>query len=109
MPRYVHYPLNVEIRSIGGFYKVLEEGILDVDGQKVLYALKGAHVETSCCGSGGVGFISVPGVVTSWKSGKDENGNPVSEVKHITSTKQKDRIRALLKQRFPYVNMVDFE
>ncbi len=109
MPRYVHQPLNEEIRSIGGYYKVMEEGVLDVAGRKVLYVLKSGHVETSCCGSGGINMITVPGVVVSWKSQKNEDGLAVSEVKRITGSADRQRVKELLRQRFPYISVVDFE
>ncbi len=107
--KYVHTPVNEEIRSIGGYYKVLEEGVLDVDGTKVLYSLKAAHVDTSCCGAGGMGFLSVPGVLKSYKSEKSESGFPVSEVKRIVDKKPQARVRELLKQKYPYINVIEFE
>jgi len=107
--RYTHFPLNEEIRSIGGYYKVLDEGVINFEGEKILYALKGAHVETSCCGSGGMGLVSIPGFVVSWKSSESDDGYPISEVKHVTDTETRKRIKAVLKQRFPYVEVFDFE
>jgi hypothetical protein len=107
--RYVHFPINEEIRSVGGYYKVLEEGLLDFDGRKVLYALKGAHVDTSCCGSGGVGYISVAGYVTAWKSSTNEEGLPVTEVKKVVDREPRKRLETLLKQKYPYVNVIDFD
>lgn len=109
MPKYFHFPLNEEIRGIGGFYKVLEEGAIDFEGKKVLYALKGAHFDTSCCTVRGLGVVSVPGYVVSWKSSKNEDGFQVSEVKHVNDTEARKRIKALLKQRFPYIEVFDFD
>lgn len=106
--RYVHLPLNEEIRSIGGYYVVLQEGTLEVDGREVLYVLKGAHVETSCCGSGGMGFLSVPGYLVSWKSGKNPDGLDTSEVERIKEPGERHRIRSLLEAEFPYITAVDF-
>ena len=107
--KYVHTPVNEEIRSIGGYYKVLEEGVLDVDGMKVLYALKAAHVDTSCCGAGGMGFLSVPGQLVMYKSETDENGHTVSEVKHIVNKGPRACVRELLKQKYPYINVIEFD
>jgi hypothetical protein len=109
LPEYIHYPLNEEIRSIGGYYKVLQEGLLDFEDHKVLFALKGAHADTACCGPGGMGFLAVPGFVLSWKSGKNAEGLPVSEVKHITDTGTRKRIKAVLKQKFQYIDVVEFD
>ncbi len=109
MPKYVHFPLDEEIRSIGGYYKVLDEGVIDFEDKKVLYALKGAHFDTSCCTLRGVGVVSIPGYVVSWKSTKNDEGYPVSEVKHVTNTEARKRIKAALKQRFSYIEVFDFD
>ena len=109
MPRYVHFPLNEEIRSIGGYYKVLEEGVVDFEGKKVLYSLKGAHFDTSCCTVRGLGLVSIAGYVVSWKSSESEQGYPVTEVKHVTDAEARKRIKALLKQRFSYIEVFDFD
>jgi hypothetical protein len=109
MPKYVHYPLNEEIRSIGGYYKVLEEGVIDFEGRKVLYSLKGAHFDTSCCNTRGLGLVSVTGYVVSWKSSKNEQGFPVTEVKHVTDSEDRKRIKADLKKRFSYIEVFDFD
>ncbi|MDD5747437.1 MAG: hypothetical protein PHP64_00035 [Actinomycetota bacterium] len=107
--KHIHYPLNQEIRSIGGYYKILEEGILDFQGDKVLFNLKAAHVDNSCCGSGGVGFISVLGYIVSWKSEKNEEGYPVTEVRRIKDKRSQGQIREILKKKYPYMNIVEFD
>lgn len=88
---------------------MLEEGVLDFEGHKVLYALKGAHVDTSCCGSGGMGFLSIPGYVTGWKSTTSDDGYPVTEVKRIRDSAAQKQIKALLAQKYPYISVIDFE
>lgn len=107
--RYVHLPIDEEIRSVGGYYKVLEEGILEFRGKKVLYVLKAAHVETSCCGAGGLGFISVPGFLISYKSEKNDNGLPVSEVKKVLDAEDRKSIRDVLLKKYPYISVVEFD
>jgi hypothetical protein len=107
--KYVHQLLNEEIRSIGGYYKVFEEGVLDYEGRKVLYLVKGAHVETSCCGSGGVAYMDIPGYVTSWKSAKYENGLDISEVKRIRDSSVQKKVRKILAERYPYISVIDFD
>ncbi len=109
MSEYIHFPLNEEIRAIGGYYKVLDEGVVDFEGKKVLYNLKGAHFDTSCCSVRGVGVVTVPGYVKSWKSGTSDQGYPVSEVKHVTSTEEQKRIKGLLKQKFSYIEVFEFD
>jgi hypothetical protein len=109
LPKYTHFPINEEIRSIGGYYKVLAEGVLDYEGKKVLYVLKGAHAETACCGPRGMGLVTIPGYVVAWKSEKNEDGLPVSEVKHITDTGARKAIKALVKKQFSYIDTVEFD
>ncbi len=106
--RYVHLPIDEEIRSVGGYYKILKEGVFEFKGKKVIYVLKAAHVDTSCCGAGGLGFISVPGFLMSYKSEKNENGLPVSEVKKILDEDDRKSIRNELLKKYPYISVVDF-
>ncbi len=107
--RYVHLPVDEEIRSVGGYYKILEEGIFQFGSRKVLYVLKAAHVETSCCGAGGLGFISVPGFLVSYKSEINENGLPVSEVKKVLDVEDRKAIRNILLKKYPYISVVEFD
>ena len=109
MPRYVHHPLNEEIRSIGGYYKVLQEGVLDYEGEKIFFVLKGAHADTACCGARGVGLVSVPGYVQRWKFDKNEDGLAVTEVRHITDTETRKRVKSLLKKQFSYIEVFEFD
>jgi hypothetical protein len=109
LPEYIHHPLNEEIRSIGGYYKVLEEDVIDFECKKLLVTLKGAQADTACCGPGGMGFLSVAGYVTSWKSRKTDEGLPVSDIKHVTDREARKRIKVLLKQKFPYIDLVQFD
>ncbi len=107
--KHVHQKIDEEIRSIGGYYKVLEEEVLDFNGRKVLYVLKGAHVETSCCGTGGIGCISVPGYVSSWKSSTNEEELAVSEVERVRGKEVQRQLRAILKKKYPYIDVIDFD
>lgn len=105
----MHHPINEEIRSIGGYYKILQEGILDYGDKKVFYVLKGAHADTSCCGPKGMGLLSIPGYIQRWKFEKNEDGFPVTEVKHITDTDARKQIKALLKKQFSYIEVFEFD
>jgi hypothetical protein len=107
--KYVHLPLNEELRSIGGYYKILEEGVLDYEGRKVLYLMKGAHVDTSCCGQGGMAYINIPGYLMSWKSEKNEDGLEVSGVKRIRDSAVQKNVRKILAEKYPYISVIDFD
>ena len=82
---------------------------LDFEDKKVLFSLRGAHADTACCGPGGMGFLSVAGILVAYKAEKNPDGVPVSEVKHVTDREARKRIQALLKQKFPYIDVVEFD
>ncbi len=109
---HVHRNLCEEIRSIGGYYQVLEEARLTVDDREVLYLVEIGCVETSCCGAGGIPFIHVPGYVISWQSHTDKNGCPVSEVERIVDEAERTRIaQEIAKQlagKYPHFNQISF-
>lgn len=108
MAEYVHVEVGEEIRSIAGYYKVLEEGVLEYKGREVLYLVKMAVVETSCCGPGGLGFISVPGYIVESRARRDSQGAWVSEVERISDGAEQREITGILKSRKPHFYQIDF-
>ena len=108
MAEYVHVEVGEEIRSIAGYYKVLEENLLEYKGREVLYLVKVAVAETACCGPGGMGFISVPGYVTAPRSRRDSQGAWVSDVEHITDAAEREEITEILKNKHLHFNQIDF-
>ncbi len=108
MAEYVHVEVGEEVRSIAGYYKVLEEGVLEYGGREVLYLMKTAVVETSCCGPGGMGFISVPGYLTAPRVRRDEQGSWISEVERVTDEAERKEITGILKEANPHFHQVDF-
>ena len=107
MAEYVHQELNEEIRSIGGYYMVVEEGILNHNGREVLYIVKVAEVE-SCCGTGGCGYILVPGYVISWKNKRNDAGLAISVVEPIQEVDTQGDIKKVLEEKYPHFSMIDF-
>jgi hypothetical protein len=107
MAEYVHHQIGEEVRSIAGYYMVLEEGMLEYNGKKVLYLVEMAVVETSCCGAGGLGFILVPGYILKWKSRQDSSGLWISDVERITVTEEKREIENMLKHKYPHFYQVN--
>lgn len=105
---YVHTEVGEEIRSIAGYYMVLEEGVLEYKGREVLYLVKMAVVETSCCGQGGMGFISVPGYIVRLKYRQDPQGAWVTDVERISDEVEQGEIAGILKSRHIHLNQVDF-
>ncbi len=108
MAEHVHQPLEEEVRSIAGYYMVLEEGVLKYKGRDLLYLVEMAAVETSCCGQGGMGFLMVPGYVNALKARRDENGRWVSDVDRVEGDEDREEITRLLLARHPGFQQVNF-
>lgn len=108
MAEHVHQPLNEEIRSVAGYYIVLEEGMLKYNDREVLYLVQAAEIDTSCCGTGGMGYIYVPGYLGSLRSYKNESGLWVSEVERVRTEKERGEIERLLRDKYPLFQQVSF-
>ena len=108
MPEHVHQPIGEEIRSIAGYYMVLEEGVLQYNGRELLYLVEMAAVDTSCCGSGGMGFIYVPGCINAMKSRRSDEGLWISDVDRVEGEEDRREITGLLLDRHPGFQQVNF-
>jgi len=108
VPEHVHQPLGEEIRSIAGYYMVLEERTLEYRGRQLLYLLEAAAADTSCCGRAGMGFIMVPGYVVTLRERKNGDGLWVSEVDRVSEEAERKEIAALLRERHPGFQQVMF-
>lgn len=93
--KYTH-ELNKEVKSISGWYELHKEGRLDHKGEKFLYLVGDAVVDSSCCGTGGCHYAVVPGSIVSWKSGTDEKGLLTSVVEPVTDETLKRDLSKLL-------------
>ncbi|PKN41558.1 MAG: hypothetical protein CVU59_13805 [Deltaproteobacteria bacterium HGW-Deltaproteobacteria-17] len=105
---HVHYPTGEEVRSIAGYYTILEEDVLHLDGRELLYLVEIAHIETSCCGAGGVGFILVPGYIVSRHESHNSDGLPVSRVERVVDPAERELISGLLKRKYPHFHQISF-
>lgn len=108
MPEYIHQPVGEEIRSIAGYYMVLEEAVLQYKDREVLYLLEAAAADTSCCGRAGMGFITVPGYVHKLRSRKTEEGLWISEVERVENEGERREITRELKARHPGFHQIIF-
>ncbi len=97
MTNYYTHELHAEVRSISGSYHLEEEGGIEIEGRKVLYALGTAAVDSACCGSYGCYFALVPGYVVQWKCKTDVAGLFISEVEPITDHSAKKKIEEILR------------
>ena len=102
-----HLRLNSEVAAIGGEYAFLKEGIVRLQEKTILYYVGCAVLNSTCCGTGGVCFARVPGVVYALKYKTDDFGAPVSRVEPITDkTFQKEICKIL--QDTEMVHQVEF-
>jgi len=93
---YPHAPLGTEVRAAAGYYLLEEEKRISFHGREVLYARGYVAVESSCCGTGGCAFVVVPGYVLGWRTGRNDKGEPVSQVQPIRDQAAREEIRRLL-------------
>ena len=104
---HIHLRLNHEITAIGGQYAFLKEAVLRFQEKTVLYYVGCAVMNSTCCGSGGVCFARVPGLVRDLKYKTDDTGAPVSRVEPITDKTVQKQIRKIL-QDTEMVHQVEF-
>jgi len=95
---YVH-DIQREVRSISGWYELEKEGILEVDGQKVLFTVGTGVVDSSCCGIGGCRFALVPGYILRLKSRQNEGGLWISEVEPVIEEATQAKIKRLIEEK----------
>jgi len=99
MRTYTHTPLGEELRAAAGGMTFEAETRLPFQGREVLLVRGIMTVDSSCCGSGGCGFVLVPGFVVRWRSSVNENGEPVSEVEPVRDPEVRDALRRLVLER----------
>ena len=93
---YTHNLIGTEVRAAAGYYLLEEEKRCTFQGREVLFARGYVSVESSCCGTGGCGFVVVPGYVLGWQTSRNEKGEPVSEIELIRDESVRQAIRRLL-------------
>jgi len=103
---YVHN-LNEEVQSISGRYELVEEGMAEVFGERILYVVGNAIVDSSCCGVGGCRYAIVPGYVRAYKSRKNDRGLWISDVEPIINGKTRQEIIRFLEEK-ELVSQVQF-
>ena len=108
MAEHIHQLLDEEIRSIAGYYTVLEEGVLKYKDRELLYLVEMAAIDTSCCGRGGMGFIMVPGYINALKVRRNDDGLWVSDVDRVEGEEDRREITRLLLARHPGFQQVNF-
>lgn len=95
---YVHRELGGSVTAIGGHYVMDKEALMRLDGRSVLYLVGHAVLDTSCCGSGGCGYVQVLGYVEQWKSKTDETGHAITVVTPVHDQRERQRIAERVKK-----------
>jgi hypothetical protein len=105
---HTHLTLNHEVTAIGGEYAFLKEATLRFQDKIILYYVGCAVLNSTCCGTGGVCFARVPGVVLNLKYKTDDSGAPISLVEPIADISIQEQIRQRL-QETEMVQQVEFQ
>ena len=93
---YIHPVLNEQVVAIGGHYILTKEEKIDFCGRHIVYQFGVGVFDTTCCGSGGCTYVTVPGYVVSWKERKNKNGDYVSKIEKITDESEKKEINKII-------------
>jgi len=104
---HTHLTLNRDVTAIGGAYAFLKEATLRFQEKTILYYVGCAVMNSTCCGTGGVCFARVPGVVLNLKYKTDDSGVPISLVEPIVDKSIQKQIRQRL-QETERVQQVEF-
>ena len=77
------------------------------DGREILYIIRDAVVDSSCCGTADFSSALVPGYVADKNSGTNRDGLTISDVEPISSRSTWQIIRKIL-QETENVSQVEF-
>ena len=96
---YTHQSLNREVKAIGGHYRFTDEIRLNFEGREILYLKGYAIFDTTCCGTGGCGYVLVQGFVENWQMLKNDAGVPLSLVQPVGDPLVRQRLRRLILEK----------
>jgi len=104
---YVHGELNREVTAIGRHYVLSREVRMPFQGREILYVMGYAVLDTTCCGTGGLAYVHVPGFVLDWQGSKNGDGLAVSLVEPIRDKDMQREIRRLI-EKTEVVHQIQF-
>ena len=107
MVKYTHLKPDEDVSTPSGYYTPGEEKWLSFNGREVLYILRDAVVDSSCCGTADFSSALVPGYVITPDSGVKKDGTKISDVEPISSKSARQKIRKTLKET-ENVSQVEF-
>ncbi|GAB6887708.1 hypothetical protein JCM13304A_12060 [Desulfothermus okinawensis JCM 13304] len=106
--RFVHFHLPKKVDTISGFFELVEEKILNIDGKKLLYYLGYGAADNSCCGFFGCGYVYVVGYIKKYKALKNDEGLILSIISSIEES-HRLKVEQVLKTREQVNQVVFFE
>ena len=107
MVKYTHLKPGEDIPTPSGHYTPGKESRLNLNGREVLYIIRDAVVDSSCCGTADFSSALVPGYIVTLDSGKTKGGVTISDVEPISSRVARKKIRKILQQT-ENVSQVEF-
>jgi len=93
---HIHEPLDTPVQAIGGQYTIIKEVLMPYQGAKVFYLTGCALFDNTCCGTGGVGYAIVPGIMVQWKKKNTDTGKHISIVVPITDHQTQKAIEQMI-------------
>ena len=107
MVKYTHLKSNEDVATPSGYYTPGKENRLNFDSREILYIIRDAVVDSSCCGTADFSSALVPGYVVEKNSETNRDGLTISDVEPISSTSTRENIRKIL-QETENVSQVEF-
>jgi hypothetical protein len=104
---YIHAELGKEVNALSGYYTAVDEKRIPYNGREALCLIGEYVTHGYCCGRSESSYAQVAGYIVSWKSKKDRDGMPISEVEPITDEKDRKTLTDILKQT-EFVRIVEF-
>ncbi|MFW5861705.1 MAG: hypothetical protein ACOCWZ_05590 [Spirochaetota bacterium] len=95
---FTHPKLNEPVESISGHYEYIEESTMKAGSRTLLYLTGYSITDRSCCGTGGCGFIFIPGFVVKLHHHINETGENISTVEPVPAGKKRDEIQQLFQR-----------
>ena len=104
---YIHAELGKEVNALSGYYTAVDEKKVSYNGREALCFIGEYVTHGYCCGRSESSYAQVAGYIVKWKSKKDKNDMPVSEVEPITDEKAKKELTNIIKGG-EFVRIVEF-